>query len=73
MNQEQILRVNKIAEFFWLLIILCCVIATSYFIWRDGWEQQKQTVVLPLLAAAWYGFRRFFRKKLERGSAGQND
>ncbi|MDA1335574.1 MAG: hypothetical protein O2818_01675 [Bacteroidetes bacterium] len=49
------------------------MIATSYFIWRDGWEQQKQTVVLPLLAAAWYGFRRFFRKKLERGSAGQND
>jgi len=72
MNPDQIVRVNKMAERFWLLIILACCVATAYFIWRDGWDQQKQTLVLPALAASWYGFRRFFRKRFERGNGNQN-
>ena len=67
MDPQQIIRINKTAERFWLLVIACCIGATTYFIWKDGWEQQKQTLVLPALAIAWYGFRLFFRKKLELG------
>ena len=72
MNPDQIVRINKMAERFWLLIILACCAATAYFIWRDGWDQQKQTLVLPALAASWYAFRRFFRKRLEGGNGDQN-
>lgn len=72
MEPQHIIRINRIAERFWLLIIACCCVATGYFIWRDGWDQQKQTLVLPALAMAWYGFRRFFRKKLERGNGSEN-
>lgn len=73
MDQEQINRVNRIAERFWLGIIACCVAASGYFIWHDSWEQQKQSLVLPALAIAWYGFRRFFRQRFERGSNARND
>ena len=61
MNEEQLHRVNRMAERFWIGIIVCCVAASGYFIWKDGWAQQKQSLILPALAAAWYGFRRFFR------------
>ena len=73
MNEEQLHRVNRMAERFWIGIIVCCVAASGYFIWKDGWAQQKQSLVLPALAAAWYGFRRFFRQRLERGSDARND
>ena len=60
MNEEQLHHVNRMAERFWIGIIVCCVAASGYFIWKDGWAQQKQSLVLPALATAWYGFRRFF-------------
>ena len=43
MNEEQLHRVNRIAERFWIGIIVCCVAASGYFIWKDGWAQQKQS------------------------------
>ena len=73
MNEEQLHRINRMAERFWIGIIVCCVAATGYFLWKGGWAQQKQSLVLPALAAAWYGFRRFFRQRLERGSNARND
>lgn len=66
MDTNQIIRVNKLAEKFWVVVVLGCLGATIWFIARDGWEQQKQTLVLPAIALAWLGFRRFFRKKLEK-------
>ena len=66
MDQETIIRVNKTAEKFWLVVIIACTIATSWFLIRDGWEERKQLVVLPLIAASLYAFRRYFRKKMER-------
>ena len=66
MDQETLVKINKTAEKFWLLVIAACTIATTWFILEDGWEERKQLVVLPLIAAAWYGFRRYFRKKMER-------
>lgn len=66
MNTNQIIRVNKMAEKFWVIVVLGCLVATIWLIVRDGWEQQKQALVLPAIALAWLGFRRFFRKKLEK-------
>ena len=66
MDQETISRINKTAEKFWLVVILVCVGAPSWFIVNDGWEERKQLVVLPIIATAWYAFRRYFRKKMER-------
>ena len=66
MDQETISRINKTAEKFWLVIIIICTIATIWFIVEDGWQERKQMVVLPFIAIAWYGFRRYFRKKMER-------
>ncbi|HBP45114.1 MAG: hypothetical protein CL845_04010 [Crocinitomicaceae bacterium] len=73
MKEEQLHRVNRMAEIFWIGIIICCGVASGYFIWSDGWAQQKQSLFLPGLAAAWYVFRRFFRQRLERGSNARND
>jgi cbb3-type cytochrome oxidase subunit 3 len=66
MDQETISRINKTAEKFWLIVIIICVCTTVWFIVQDGWEERKQLAVLPLIAIAWYGFRRYFRKKMER-------
>jgi cbb3-type cytochrome oxidase subunit 3 len=66
MDQETLVKINKTAEKFWLLVIVACTIATTWFILEDGWEERKQLVVLPLIAAAWHAFRRYFRKKMER-------
>lgn len=73
MDQAQLNRVNRIAERFWVGIIVCCVAASGYFIWRDGWAAQKQSLVLPAIAGGWYAFRRFFRQRLERGTKARND
>ena len=66
MDQETLIRINKAAEKFWLAVIIACTVATTWYIVQDGWEERKQLVVLPLIALAWYGFRRYFRKKMER-------
>ncbi|MDE0871876.1 MAG: hypothetical protein OSA37_08160 [Flavobacteriales bacterium] len=66
MDLQRMIRVNKAAEKFWLIVIFATIAATIYYIQRDGWDGQKQTIVLPFIAIAWYSFRRFFRKKMER-------
>ncbi len=65
MDQETLVKINKTAEKFWLLGIAACTITTTWFILEDGWEERKQLVILPLIAAAWYAFRRYFLKKQE--------
>ena len=72
MNEEQLHRVNRMAERFWIGIIVYRVAASGISFGRMV-GQQKQSLVLPALAAAWYGFRRFFRQRLERGSNARND
>ena len=66
MDQETLIRINKAAEKLWLAVIVACTVATTWYIVQDGWEERKQLVVLPLIALAWYGFRRYFRKKMQR-------
>lgn len=72
LNQMEIKRaiqVSKAAEKFWILIIVAAIVVTVWQISEYGWEQQKQTLVLPAIAILWYFFRRYFRKKLERSES----
>ncbi len=72
MDINRAIQVSKAAEKFWILIVAATIGVTIWYIVQYGWEHQKQTLVLPAIAIAWYAFRRFFRKKLERDLESQN-
>lgn len=72
MEINRAIQVSKAAEKFWILIVAASIGVTVWLLVEYGWEQQKQTLVLPGIAIAWYSFRRYFRKKLERDLANQN-
>ncbi len=72
MEINRAIQVSKAAEKFWILIVAASIGVTVWLLIEYGWEQQKQTLVLPGIAIAWYSFRRYFRKKLERDLANQN-
>tara|TARA_B110000285_G_scaffold233539_1_gene307640 strand:+ start:9855 stop:10082 length:228 start_codon:yes stop_codon:yes gene_type:complete len=66
MDINRAIQVSKAAEKFWILIVVASVGVSIWYLVEYGWDQQKQTLVLPGIAIAWYSFRRYFRKKLER-------
>jgi len=68
MDSERVAKVNKAAERFWLLATLAAAAAAVYAIIQDGWEEGKSMLIICGLAALWYGFRRSFRKRLERNA-----
>jgi len=72
MEINRAIQVSKAAEKFWILIVAASIGVTVWLLIEYGWEQQKQTLVLPGIAIAWYSFRRYFRQKLERDLANQN-
>lgn len=65
-EKERVLKVTRAAEKFWLLAFIVITLATVWMIYSDGWESNKATPVIPLLAGIWYVIRRIFRKRLER-------
>tara|TARA_Y100000385_G_C12986603_1_gene590919 strand:- start:484 stop:696 length:213 start_codon:yes stop_codon:yes gene_type:complete len=69
MEMKRAIQVSKAAEKFWILIIVASILATVWQISEYGWEQQKQIIVLPVIAILWYGLRRFVRKKMERSES----
>lgn len=72
MEINRAIQVSKAAEKFWILVVAASIGVTIWLLIEYGWEQQKQTLVLPGIAIAWYSFRRYFRKKLERDLSNQN-
>ena len=72
MDINRAIQVSKAAEKFWILIVAASIGVTIWYLVEYGWEQQKQTIILPGIAIAWYSLRRYFRKKLERDLSNQN-
>jgi membrane protein implicated in regulation of membrane protease activity len=66
MEQDRFIRVSKAAEKFWLVAIAVSAGLAAYAIATEGWESQGEMVLIPVLAGLWYGFRRTFRKRMER-------
>ena len=56
MDINRAIQVSKAAEKFWILIVAATIGVTIWYIVQYGWEQQKQTLVLPAIAIAWYAF-----------------
>jgi hypothetical protein len=66
MEQDRFIRVSKAAEKFWLFAIAVSAGLAAYAIATEGWESQGEMLLIPVLAGLWYGFRRTFRKRMER-------
>ena len=64
-NSAQI-RAHRIAEWFWLAAIAVALVAAVHAIYTDGWEAGRSVLLIPAVASVWYGFRRRFRKRLEK-------
>lgn len=60
------IRAHRIAERFWLAAIAVALIAALHAIYTDGWEAGRSVLIIPAVASVWYGFRRRFRKRLEK-------
>jgi hypothetical protein len=68
-ESASLIRASKRAEWFWLAAIAVAVILTAHAIYTEGWENRKSMLLIPGIAALWYGFRRNFRKRLEKQQA----
>lgn len=65
-EKESVLKVTRAAEKFWLVAFILITLGTAWLIFSEGWESNKFTPVIPILAGIWYAIRRIFRKRLER-------
>jgi|TARA_B110000444_G_C18850348_1_gene605068 hypothetical protein len=66
MKSDNILKVTKAAEWFWLIITIVFTIGTAWIIINDGFNENKYLPLIPALSGLWYVIRRIFRKRLER-------
>ena len=66
MDPNQVLSVTRAAEKFWLFASITATLLTCYFIYDEGWEDNRFMPLIPLLTVLWYYVRRTFRKRLER-------
>ncbi len=60
------IRAHRIAEWFWLAAIVVALVAAVHAIYTEGWEAGRTVLIIPAVASVWYGFRRRFRKRLEK-------
>lgn len=68
MDSDRIVKVNKAAEKFWLVAVIAAAVMAIHAIVTEGWDEGKQMLVIPAIAGLWYGFRRSFRKRMERNA-----
>ncbi len=53
-------------EKFWLVLAILSLLAVIYIFIVDGMSRNNiQYLIFPVLAGAMYGFRSFFRKRME--------
>ena len=65
MEPKKVLSVTRAAEKFWLFAAISATLITCYFIYYEGWEENKFMPLIPALTVLWYFIRRTFRKRLE--------
>ena len=66
MDQKRILKVNKAAEKFWLIVTVITTVVTIWIMFNEGLYNNRFLPIIPALAVLWYVIRRIFRKRLER-------
>lgn len=65
-DSKALIRASKRAEWFWLAAIAVASVAAAHAVYTEGWETRKSMLLIPVIAGVWYGFRRHFRKRLEK-------
>lgn len=58
-------KYNKFMEFFWLIIAIATTFYGFYIFKAGRAEESVLPFILPFVALAMYGLRRFHRKKME--------
>jgi len=66
MKSDNILKVTRAAEWFWLAMTIAFTLGTVWIIFNEGFEENKFLPAIPVLSGLWYAIRRIFRKRLER-------
>lgn len=66
MDPKKVLSVTRAAEKFWLFAAISAILVTCYFMYSEGWRDNKFMPLIPALTVLWYFVRRTFRKRLER-------
>ncbi|HKL03513.1 MAG TPA: hypothetical protein VJ911_07545 [Cryomorphaceae bacterium] len=60
-------RVSLVMEKFWLALAIISLLVVIYIFIVDGLNRNNvQYLIFPVLAGAMYGFRSFFRKRMEK-------
>lgn len=67
MSDNQV-RVHRIAERFWLGVVIVTTGITIYWWSTEGVEAHRFAPVVPGIALVWYIVRRKLRKRLERNN-----
>lgn len=70
MDFDQQLKMHRIAERFWLLVVIVTTGITIYWWATEGIYEHRFAPVVPALALFWYTVRRRLRKRLERNHEG---
>lgn len=61
-------RMHRIAERFWLGVVIVTTAITIYWWATDGIYEHRFAPVVPALALLWFLVRRSLRRRIERGS-----
>lgn len=65
-DNSALIRASKRAEWFWIAAIAVAVGVAVNDIINLGWEKGKTMLIIPAVASVWFGFRRNFRRRLEK-------
>lgn len=57
---------NKYLERLWLIIAIASAVFAAYQVTTLGWDEGSSFLIIPVIAGAWYGARRYMRIRMER-------
>lgn len=73
MDPKTQIKMHRLVERFWLLVVIVTSLVTAWWWYRDGMDAHKWAPVIPALALLWYLLRRFMRKRLEKHLSESDD
>ncbi|MCH2198332.1 MAG: hypothetical protein MK081_06085 [Flavobacteriales bacterium] len=65
-KNNAVMRIHKIAEVFWLIVVIVTFAITAYWWYTGELAERKVGLIMPAIALLWYFLRRNVRRRLER-------
>ncbi len=65
-DNKRLRKISLLMERFWLILAIVSLVVVIYIFATQGIDRRTlQLLIFPVLAGVMYGFRTFFRKRLE--------